>query len=68
MYRAVEDGAVAVAEALDVRCQVEADGAVPDGVHRLRIEEVMGSRWNTTELGVNGAKGQLGATYTHQTI
>ena len=65
MYRAVEDGAVPVAKALDVRCQVEADGAVPNGVHRLSIEEVMGSRWNTTEIGVNGVKGQLAAPHTH---
>jgi len=44
-YRAVEDHAVAVAHALDVRGEVEADGAVPDGVHRLGVEEVVRPRW-----------------------
>ena len=44
-HRAVEDHAVAVAHALDVRGEVEADGAVADGVHRLGVEEVVRPRW-----------------------
>lgn len=32
---------MSVAQALDVGGQVEADGSVPDGVHRLGIEEVV---------------------------
>lgn len=37
----MEDHTVAVTLALDVGGQVEADGSVPDGVHRLGIEEVV---------------------------
>jgi len=58
-HRAVEDGAVSVAKALDVRCQVQADGAVPDGVHRLRVEEVMGPRCNTRHHRVSAFAGGL---------
>lgn len=32
---------MAIAQTLDVGGQVEADGSVPDGVHRLGIEEVV---------------------------
>lgn len=39
----MEDHAVSVAQALDVRCQVEADGSVADGIHGLGVEEVMRS-------------------------
>lgn len=44
-HRAVEDHAVSIAQALDVCCQVEADGSMADGVHGLSIEEVMRSGW-----------------------
>lgn len=39
----MEHHAVPVAQALDVRGQVETDGSVADGVHRLSIKEVVGS-------------------------
>lgn len=42
---AVEDHTVSVAQALDVCCQVEADGSMTDGVHGLSIEEVVRSGW-----------------------
>lgn len=41
----MEDHAVSIAQALDVCCQVEADGSMADGVHGLSIEEVMRSGW-----------------------
>lgn len=44
-HRALEDHAVAVAHAFDVRGQVEADGSVADGIHGLCVEEVVGPRW-----------------------
>lgn len=44
-HRAVEDHAVSVAQALDVCCQVEADGSVADCVHGLSVEEIMRSSW-----------------------
>lgn len=44
-HRAVEDHTVSIAQALDVCCQVEADGSMADGVHGLSIEEVMRTGW-----------------------
>mgnify|MGYP007124653102 CR=1 FL=1 len=44
-HRAVENHTVSIAQALDVCCQVEADGSMTDGVHGLSIEEVVGPRW-----------------------
>lgn len=43
-HRALEDHAVTVAHALDVRGQVEADGPVTDGIHGLGVEEVVRPR------------------------
>lgn len=37
---------VTLALALDVGRQVETDGAMTDGVHRLGVKEVMWSSWN----------------------
>lgn len=42
-YRAVEDHTVSVAQALDVCCQVEADGSMANGIHGLSVKEVMRS-------------------------
>lgn len=43
--RAVEDHTVSVALALNVCCQVETYGSMPDGLHGLCIKEVMRSSW-----------------------
>lgn len=43
-HPAVEHHTVSVAQALNVRRQVKADGSVADGVHCLSIKEVVRSR------------------------
>lgn len=40
---AVKDHAVSIAQALDVCCQVEADGSMANGIHGLSVKEVMRS-------------------------
>lgn len=45
-HRAVKDHTVSVAQALDVGCQVEADGSMADGVHSLSVEEVVRSGYS----------------------
>lgn len=42
----MEDHTVSVAQALDVGCQVEADGSMADGVHSLSVKEVVRSGCN----------------------
>jgi len=49
-HRAVEDHAVSVAQALDMCCQVEADGSMADGVHSLSIKEVVRSGWRQRNI------------------
>lgn len=46
-HRAVEHHAVSIAQALDVRCQVEADCPMANGIHGLSIKEVMRSGWTS---------------------
>lgn len=64
-HRAVEHHAVAVAHALDVRGEVEADRSVADGVHGLGVEEVMRPRWE--EENKQRAEGRLQTHNAHRT-
>lgn len=43
----MEHHAVSIAQALDVRCQVEADCPMANGIHGLSIKKVMRSGWTS---------------------
>lgn len=45
-HRAVKHHTVAFALALNVGCQIETDGTMTDGIHRLCVKEVMWPSWN----------------------
>jgi len=44
-HRAVEHHTVAAAHTFDVGGEVKTDGPVPNSIHGLGIEEVVGPRW-----------------------
>ena len=56
----MEDHAVSIAQALDVRRQVEADSPMANGIHGLSVKEVMRSGWKSilkrSEYGSAGEK------------